>query len=785
VDPGPLPWGLARSRGAAGEAWERDAVPGGMVSDTPSNVVDFGSESMLAAALQYARLGWYVLPIWQPVFHDDGSVTCGCGKADCQSIGKHPHGFLARNGQEGATTDETVIRAWFERVPKLNIAINLHKSGLVAVDIDTYAGGDLSIEILEAQHGPIRSNVTAVTGGGGEHRVFDAPAIGGLPGRLGKGIDLKANGYIVVEPSIHRSGQRYTWEGSSDPREYAVPSAIPDWIRDLAHVRQIAEPVSRSSRFITEAQVDELRSALTALDADDYHQWVQCGMALKGVGGIGFELWDEWSQRSDKYQALQMGHKWRSFGDRPGGLGFESIFHWAQTGGWVNPLAGSDSPAVAAVPIETVALAQPEAPPATVETPQLPGVLGAVYDWIEATSRKPQPIFSTQAALAFGATVLGRRYRTTAGNWPSLYFLNIGKSASGKEHAKWAIEKLLEACDLSGLIGPAGYTSDSGVLSSLHRQPSHIGIIDEFGKVLESASIKHGARAASAMKTLMEAWGRCDGTLRPQGYSTFGMSSKDADALDKQVVNPALTLLAMTTPESFFDAVGSAAARDGFLNRFLIVETDIGRQVSRMTDDVEIPAVIVEWAQRMRACDLVNRNDDPTLPASSKAVALSPAARRLFAEFDAECIGLMDAHDSHGLAEMFGRSNEIAMRVALVLALACEVEEISAEHAAWAIQYVRDNSTRITTRLITAVADSEFEAVSNQVMQVIRAGGTKGATERELYLSSRKFKGLDTKSRVGVLLGLANVGEITKAEFPPSVRGRVRTAWVAVEPEDD
>ena len=41
----------------------------------------------------------------------------------------------------------------------------------------------------------------------------------------------------------------------------------------------------------------------------------------------------------------------------------------------------------------------------------------------------------------------------------------------------------------------------------------------------------------------------------------------------------ARTVMAMTTPETFFEAIGSAAARDGFLNRFLIVESDIFRVV--------------------------------------------------------------------------------------------------------------------------------------------------------------------------------------------------------------
>ena len=40
--------------------------------------------------------------------------------------------------------------------------------------------------------------------------------------------------------------------------------------------------------------------------------------------------------------------------------------------------------------------------------------------------------FRGATAIAFASTVLGRRYVSSQRNWPSLFLLNIGKSASGK-----------------------------------------------------------------------------------------------------------------------------------------------------------------------------------------------------------------------------------------------------------------------------------------------------------------------------------------------------------------
>jgi hypothetical protein len=718
----------------------------------------------LAYALAYAALGYHVLPL--------------------NPREKTPLGRLVPGGHKNATTDEAKIRAWWTARPDAGIGIAMVASGLVTIDIDPRNGGLETMERLEAAHGPLVSDVLAFTGGGGEHRVFSCAMPGSLPGRLGPGVDVKAEGYIVAEPSIHPSGKQYVWEASSDPLHGAVPSTLPGWVRDLSRTVQVAE-VLPSVRYVDPQQVVELRQALQALEADDYHQWVNFGNALSELGQAGFALWDEWSQRSTKYDAQSMTRKWRSF--RPGGIKIESIFFAAQQAGWVNPMAVSGEAPPPAVPVEQVRLAQPPAEPvAPADLLAPPGMLGVVAAWIGATSRKPQPAFDVQAAIAFMCAVLGRRFVSAQRNWPSLYLLNIGKSASGKEHGKWAVERLLEACDLAHLIGPASYTSNAGVLSALHDQPSHLTVIDEFGKALDNASVKHNARDRAMLTALMEVWGRADGVLRPQGYSTFGMSAKDAASFkDRSVRHPALTVLAMTTPESFFESIGSAAARDGFLNRFLIVESDIGRQAGQHAATLPVPPEVLEWAATARAAGaagLVNADGNPSLSPDPVVVPLAPAALELFRHFEAECIKLMDEHDQAGLAEMFGRSNEVAMRLALVVAVGCGSAAIGGPHAAWAINYVRHHAQRTVARLISSVADSEFEASKKQVLALVVKAGGQGMTEREINKSSRKFRQINQRQQMELLNSMAFVGDLQRVEFPAtsSGKGRKRVAWVAV-----
>ena len=62
--------------------------------------------------------------------------------------------------------------------------------------------------------------------------------------------------------------------------------------------------------------VSRLALCLDELDADDYHLWVKVGMALyhqfDGTS-TGLELWDSWSQKSDKYDPHFIPTKWQTF----------------------------------------------------------------------------------------------------------------------------------------------------------------------------------------------------------------------------------------------------------------------------------------------------------------------------------------------------------------------------------------------------------------------------------------------------------------------------------------
>ncbi len=190
------------------------------------------ADTMLDAALDYARRGWRVFPVYE--VEPDGACSCFAGAA-CSSIGKHPR---TPNGFKDATTDPHRIREWWTESPDASIAHAPSDTELV-IDVDPRAGGDKNFENLVLRLGPLPPTARTLTGGGGEHLRFLVPSGQRLPKQLAVGVDLKGSGsgYVLLPPSSHASGTPYEWAAYGDPEEQAVAELPSGW---LAEIKRIA-----------------------------------------------------------------------------------------------------------------------------------------------------------------------------------------------------------------------------------------------------------------------------------------------------------------------------------------------------------------------------------------------------------------------------------------------------------------------------------------------------------------------------------------------------------------
>jgi hypothetical protein len=239
----------------------------------PPTVTDpVSPEIMLGVALSYAEKGWYVVPVYPP---KNSICTCAAGDK-CEHPGKHPR---TKHGSRDATTDRAIIEGWFRRWPNSNIGLMLSLSDLIAIDVDPRHGGDATLADLEAKYGPLPATVQTLSGGGGRHFIFKAPdgTIKGGANKLGPGLDVIHKGCIIVPPSLHVSGNRYTFQPDFDPIEMPV-APLPPWVLSLiqpppraavtssAPGRPLDSRNRRAKPYIEKALQDEIAAVRTATD---------------------------------------------------------------------------------------------------------------------------------------------------------------------------------------------------------------------------------------------------------------------------------------------------------------------------------------------------------------------------------------------------------------------------------------------------------------------------------------------------------------------------------------
>jgi len=201
-----------------------------------------GESQSLQTALRYASANLKVLPL-----HSVVKGQCTCGKTKCESAGKHPR---LSNGAHGASSDPATITAWLERWPGCNLGITL--DGYVVIDVDPRHSGDISLENLIREHGQLPATSTQATGGGGRHYLFKQRNGARYKGGLGGGVDLKhgPGQFIVVEPSMHASGNAYYWLDEEGPHEGGAIAEAPEWLTGKAELKTGAQMPPPSSEQI-------------------------------------------------------------------------------------------------------------------------------------------------------------------------------------------------------------------------------------------------------------------------------------------------------------------------------------------------------------------------------------------------------------------------------------------------------------------------------------------------------------------------------------------------------
>jgi putative DNA primase/helicase len=163
----------------------------------------------------------------------------------CKSNGKSP---LITGWQNKATSDKEVIDAWWDKFPDANIGLLTgKKANLVVVDVDVKKGarGMESLKQLQDECGKLDTRMVH-TPSGGLHYYFSYPqGVDTLKnrGNLMPGIDIRADGGLVIAPGSSIDGNDYEFE--DEAKEIAeLPQKLLEILTSDSHTNKEYEVVA-------------------------------------------------------------------------------------------------------------------------------------------------------------------------------------------------------------------------------------------------------------------------------------------------------------------------------------------------------------------------------------------------------------------------------------------------------------------------------------------------------------------------------------------------------------
>lgn len=202
------------------------------------------------------------------------------------------------------------------------------------------------------------------------------------------------------------------------------------------------------------------------------------------------------------------------------------------------------------------------------DIPAAHGLVGDIADWITATAIRPQPLLSLASALSFVGMIKGHRIHGKTDLRTNLMVLAMAPTGGGKEHPQNAIKRLVKACGLQKhLMGEP--VSGAGFLHALQKA-GNVGymVMDEVGRYIGNLSSSGaGVHQREILDYMIKSFSSANSILLGREKAPGAKEPRiDID-------QPHFCCYGSTVYEKFRDACGSGEIVDGFLNRWIVLES--------------------------------------------------------------------------------------------------------------------------------------------------------------------------------------------------------------------
>ena len=704
-----------------------------------------------------------------------------------------PHGF------KDATLDLTMLRWQFDDWNEETRLIGLptgQVNRILVIDIDVGKGDDGRSrdelrQYIEDTYGPLPDTLTTETPSGGIHLAYGLPA-GIIVASKSRFFDKTAavdvrcdGGYIIC---ADWSGYMPIDQDNLDDY-YKKLTPCPEWIFKHNKNENIVPGDSgeHNTSYVVAldaSELTEIRSALGFLESDDRDLWVNVGMALKASGAMQSRgLWDEWSQKSDKFDPVDQEKKWRSLKPR-NDIQIPSIFYFAKQKGWQTTYKTSGNFIEQPTPasnfskepekvytedevVEIISKQQIEKlPPFPTDLLTPPGLVGEIAKYINSQAFREQPILAVGAALTISGTLMGRRFETDAEMIrTNLYCVGIADTGAGKENARSCAKKIFGFAGedaMTNMCCSETLASDTSIFSTLSEAPCQLFLLDEIGRLLKTTkNPMKQSHLYNIPTVLQEVYGQSNQVMFGKSY---------ADTKKKFVIkHPNLSIWGTATPKQFFGSLSEDNLTDGLISRMLVFQSDNpnpDRRKVRLTEPdgslMDQVMAIYDRPQNIAPKGNIDKDVGNCRPLK---VPYHSEAEELFDIFCQECDDMkLNLRDSGKPDMLYTRADVMARKIGLILSVGQDVLQpapiIMPEHAEYSIKLVKHLIGNMQFIAEHHVSANEHEENVKLIWSIIREKGHVMA-----YDLARRTHHLQTWVRNDIITTLIDSNIITEAKY--------------------
>ncbi len=721
---------------------------------------------MIEAALEYAKMGWQIFP--------------------CRPGTKYP---ATRHGVKDATSDEKLIRSWWERWPTANIGLACGpESGVFVIDIDL--DHDKNIDGFESlkTFPDLPPTITAETPRGGRHYLFRADTPPANRNSFRPGIDVRADGYyIILAPSIHPNGGTYRWATGHAPGEIPLgeypeafrperekPKPLP-WEKPSA---KILTPIKSSQDIIERARayLAQCEPAIEGMAGHDKLLWAARAMTT------GFNLddttamdllwadfnprcnppWNESDTKDRKDFERKVSEARRTPSGKPAGWLLEAppdndanMIEYAET------LRESILKATTA-PKQPTKTKDTDGPPEALLSP--PGLVGEICQWINDTALKSQPLLSLAASLTFCGALFGRKIKDQWDNRTNLYVMSVAPSSAGKDHARKKIKSLIESAGITQILGGEDVTSDAAIEKRMETNPVSIFLMDEIGHLMQSikSSGASSPHLAKILPCLMKLYSSASNTYIGKEYAALER---------REIIQPCCCLYGTTTPEKLCNGITPDEIQDGWLGRVLVFVSQTNPQkdferASYKPVPQHLTNAVKTWWERSPQPPLGAGDIESDTAIWQITVPTTPEAHQAFLSLEDIAERKASQDTNKGVDKLWGKAGELSRRVGLIIAAGDRYEnpEIELKHAIYSCELIKYLIKELSILVGANIASNEVERDKQRLMALIKQKGPKGVSKNEL---TRKTQHLKKRQRDEYLADMAEARLITLRIIKP------------------